>query len=114
MFFILNIIGGLGMSFPAVDPNELSVIAVADLFAGRSWAGVMVSVDYYYGFLQGLIYTPVILIFEDPSVQYSAMLGINAMLISTVPLIAYYLAYRMRTGKIWKCIITAFDSKKYM
>lgn len=113
MFFILNIIGGLGMSFPAVDPNELSVIAVADLFAGRSWAGVMVSVDYYYGFLQGLIYTPVILIFEDPSVQYSAMLGINAMLISTVPLIAYYLAYRMRTGKIWKCIITAFAAGGY-
>ena len=56
------------MSYPAVDPNELSVIAVADFFAGRSWAGVMVSVDYYYGFLQGMIYMPVVILFDDPFV----------------------------------------------
>ena len=28
-FFALHLIGGLGMAYPAVDPNELSVIAVA-------------------------------------------------------------------------------------
>ena len=54
-FFMLHLLGGIGMEYPAVDPNELSVIAVADFFAGRSWTGVMVSVDYYYGFLQGMI-----------------------------------------------------------
>lgn len=96
------------MSYPAVDPNELSVIAVADFFAGRSWAGVMVSVDYYYGFLQGMIYMPVVILFDDPFVQYKVMMILNAAMISVVPLIAYSLSYRMRTGKIWKCIITAF------
>lgn len=96
------------MTYPAVDPNELSVIAVADFFAGRSWAGVMVSVDYYYGFLQGLIYTPAVILFDDPSLQYKAILFINSVMISIVPLIAYSLSYRMRTGKIWKCLITAF------
>lgn len=101
------------MTYPAVDPNELSVIAVADFFAGRNWAGVMVAVDYYYGFLQGLIYTPVVLLFDDPAVQYGFMLTINAAMISTVPLIAYSLAYRMRTGKIWKCLITAFAAGGY-
>ncbi len=96
------------MSYPAVDPNELSVIAVADFFAGRSWTGVMVSVDYYYGFLQGMIYTPVVILFDDPFVQYKVMMILNAAMISIVPIIAYSLSYRMRTGKIWKCIITAF------
>lgn len=113
MFLVLNLIGGLGMTYPAVDPNELSIIAVADFFAGRNWAGVMVSVDYYYGFLQGLIYTPVVILFDDPSVQYTVMLIINSVMISFVPLIAYSLSFRMRTGKIWKCIITAFAAGGY-
>ncbi len=107
-FFVLHLLGGLGMAYPAVDPNELSVIAVADFFVGRSWTGVMVSVDYFYGFLQGLIYVPAVLMFNDPNMQYKAMIVINALMISFVPIIAYYIAFRMRTGKIWKCLITAF------
>ena len=108
VFFVIHLFGGLCMRYPAVDPNELSVIAVADFFAGRPWTGIMVSVEYYYGFLQGLIYTPVVVLFDDPSVQYTVMLIINSAMISIVPLIAYSLAYRFKTGKIWKCIITAF------
>lgn len=107
-FFMLHLLGGIGMEYPAVDPNELSVIAVSDFFANRSWTGVMVSVDYFYGFLQGLVYVPAVLFFNDPNIQYKAMIVINSLLISFVPLIAYYIAYRMRTGKIWKCLITAF------
>ncbi len=98
------------MKLPATDPNELSVIAISDYFIGRSWAGIMVSVDYYYGFLQGLIYVPIMLVVGDPGTQYAAILGLNSVMISFVPVIAYYLSYRMRTGKIWKCIITSFVS----
>ncbi len=112
-FFLFNMIGSLEMAYPAVDPNELSVIAVADFFAGRNWAGVMVSVDYYYGFLQGLVYTPIVLIFEDPFVQYKAMLIMNSVLISFVPVIAYSLSSRMKTGKVWKSLITAFAAGGY-
>ena len=112
-FFTMNLIGGLVMKYPAVDPNELSVIATADFFAGRSWAGVMVSIEYYYGFLQGLIYTPIVLLFDDPSIQYSAMMVMNALMISVVPLIAFSLAYRLRTGKIWKCVITSLVAGGY-
>ncbi|MBR5089041.1 MAG: hypothetical protein IK093_06400 [Ruminiclostridium sp.] len=101
------------MTYPAVDPNELSVIAVADFFAGRTWTGVMVSVDYYYGFLQGLIYTPVVMLFDDPELQYSLILVINSICISLVPVIAFSLAFRMRIGKIWKCVITAFAAGGY-
>ena len=64
IFFLFNFISSFGMSYPAMDPNELCVIAVSQFFTGKNWAGVMVSVDYYYGFLQGLLYTPVMLIFK--------------------------------------------------
>lgn len=101
------------MKFPATDPNELSVIAVSDFFIGRSWAGVMVSVDYYYGFLQGLIYVPAVLLFDSAEMQYSAIIFINSLLISIVPVIAYYLSFRLKTGKIWKCLITSFAAGGY-
>ena len=101
------------MIYPATDPNELSVIAVADYLAGRSWAGVMVSVDYYYGFLQGMLYVPIVMLIEDAAAQYSAMLVLNAILISFVPVIAYFLSYRMKTGKIWKCLIVSFTAGGY-
>ncbi len=101
------------MMYPATDPNELSVIAVSDFFLGRSWAGVMVSVDYYYGFLQSLIYVPAVAVFDSPEMQYSAIIFINSVLISIVPVIAYSLSYRLKTGKIWKCIITSFAAGGY-
>ncbi len=112
-FFTIHFIGGLGMTYPATDPNELSVIATADYFIGRNWSGVMVSVDYYYGFLQGLLYAPIMLIIYSPELQYSAILVLNSFFISFVPVIAYYLAYRFRTGKIWKCLVIAFVAGGY-
>ncbi len=113
IFLIINIIGCAGLSYPATDPNELSVIAVSDHFLGRSWSGVMVSVDYYYGFLQGLIYTPIMLIFDDAKMQYSAILFLNSVMISFVPVIAYYISYKLKTGKIWKCLIASFVAGGY-
>jgi len=101
------------MKYPATDPNELSVIAVADFFIGRSWEGVMVSVDYYYGFLQGLLYVPIVLMFNDPGIQYSAILIFNSLIVSFVPVIAFYLSFRLKTGKIWKCIITSLVAGGY-
>lgn len=112
-FLILNFIGGMGMTYPATDPNELSVIAVAQYFAGRNWSGVMCSVDYYYGFLQGLIYTPAVLLFDQAEMQYAAMMFINALLISLVPVIAYSLAYRMKVEKFWKLMVIAVVAGGY-
>ena len=113
LFFVMNIIGGLAMKYPAVDPNELSVIAVADFFCGRSWSGVMVSIDYYYGFLQGILYTPIVAVIGDPGYQYAAIMVLNSLMISFVPVIAFSLAYRLKTGKIWKCLIISFVAGGY-
>lgn len=111
--FLFNFITSVGMTYPAMDPNELGVIAVAQYFAGKSWAGIMVSVDYYYGFLQGLIYTPVMLLFNSPEVQYTAILVINALLISFVPLLAISISKRSGVEKFWKMAVIAFVSGGY-
>lgn len=103
-FFLIQFIGALGMSYPAMDPNELSVIAVAQFFTGKSWSGVMCAVDYYYGFLQGLIYAPVMLIFSDPQTQYTAMLAVNSLLMALIPVLAFSTAKRLGIEKVWRLL----------
>lgn len=113
LFFLFNFISSFGMSYPAMDPNELCVIAVSQFFTGNSWAGVMVSVNYYYGFLQGLIYAPVMLIFNEPASQYTAIAAINALLISLVPLLAVSVSKRLGITTFWKLSVIAFISGGY-
>lgn len=113
IFLIFHILGGQGMAYPAVDPNELGVIAVSRFLVGNDWSGVMSSVSYYYGFLQGVIYVPVMLIFPTAELQYAAILVINSLLISFVPVIAYSLACKMKVNRFWKRIIIAFVAGGY-
>ncbi len=113
LFFLFNFLSSLGMTYPAMDPNELGVIAVAQFFTGKSWAGIMVSVDYYYGFVQALLYTPVMLIFNDPAAQYTAIAAVNALLISLVPLLAISVCKHLDICSIWKLLAIAFVSGGY-
>ena len=113
LFFLFNFLSSFGMNYPATDPNELGVIAVAHFFTGKSWAGIMVSVNYYYGFLQGLLYTPAVLIFRDPAAQYTAIAAINALLISLIPLLAISISKRLGITVFWKMAVIAFISGGY-
>ena len=113
LFFLGNFLSSLGMTYPAADPNELCVIAVSQFFTGKSWAGVMCSVDYYYGFLQGIIYTPVMLIFSSPEAQYTAIGAVNALIISFVPILAFSIGKRLGIEKLWKLLVIAFVTGGY-
>lgn len=113
LFFLFNLLSSIGMSYPAMDPNELGVIAVAHFLTGKSWAGIMVSVDYYYGFLQGVLYIPAVLLFKDPALQYSAITFTNALLISFIPLIAMSIVKKMGITSFWKMAVVAFISGGY-
>lgn len=113
LFFIFNFLSSLGMTYPATDPNELCVIAVSQFFTGKNWAGVMCSVDYYYGFLQGVIYTPVMLIFKNPELQYAAIGFINAAIISFVPILSFSIGKRLGIEKLWKLLVIAFVTGGY-
>lgn len=112
-FLALHLLGSQGMVYPAVDPNELSVIAISQFFIGKSWTGVMCASDYYYGFLQGILYIPAMLFFDSPRLQYAAVIFINSLLASLVPVIAYAVSCRMRIEKIWKRLVIAFVAGGY-
>ena len=113
LFFLGNFLPNIGMTYPATDPNELCVIAVSQFFTGKSWAGVMCSVDYYYGFLQGIIYTPIMLIFRSPEMQYTAIGAVNALIISFVPILSFSIGKRLGIEKLWKLLVISFVTGGY-
>ena len=113
LFFLGNFLPNIGMTYPATDPNELCVISVSQFFTGKSWAGVMCSVDYYYGFLQGIIYTPIMLIFRSPEMQYTAIGAVNALIISFVPILSFSIGKRLGIEKLWKLLVISFVTGGY-
>lgn len=112
-FFLLHFLSSFGLTYPATDPNELSVIAVGDWLLGKNWSGVMCSVDYYYGFLQGFLYAPALFLFREAKSCYLAIQATNALLISVVPLLAFSSARRLGVNKIWKCALAALVTGSY-
>ncbi|MBQ8194798.1 MAG: hypothetical protein IJZ47_05465 [Oscillospiraceae bacterium] len=77
-----------------LTPDEYSVTAIAAYLNGYDWSST-VSTGGYYGYFQGLFYTPVFLLTDDPYIQYKLMIGINSVFMSFAPVIIYYLSRRV-------------------
>lgn len=101
IFLAAHLILSFTMYLPSIDPNELSIAAIGAYFSGSDWSAVMTKSEYYYGFVQGIIYTPIMLITKDPFLQYKLMLAINSVIISFIPVIAYSCARKMGVYKPW-------------
>ncbi|MGN0651276.1 MAG: hypothetical protein ACI4KM_12650 [Oscillospiraceae bacterium] len=82
-----------------LTPDEYVVAAYSAYFNGLDWSST-VSQGGYYGYFLGLLYTPVFALIREPLARYHAMLAVNGIIMSFVPVIAYYLCRR------------AFDVKK--
>lgn len=77
-----------------LTPDEYSVTAVAAFANGFDWSST-VSTGGYYGYFQSIFYIPTYWIFSDPIIRYKAMIMINGLLISLVPVIVYWLSRRV-------------------
>lgn len=77
-----------------LTPDEYSVAAIAAYINGYDWSST-VSTGGYYGYFQGLFYTPVFLLTDDPYMQYKLMIAINSIFMSFAPVIIYYLSRRV-------------------
>ncbi len=82
-----------------LTPDEYSVTAIAAYMNGLDWSPT-VSTGGYYGYFQSLFYVPVFWITDDPYLRYRLMLMINGVLMSFVPVIAYWLSRRALDVKI--------------
>ncbi|MCL2087138.1 MAG: hypothetical protein FWH05_06045 [Oscillospiraceae bacterium] len=104
---ILHSVYALGMEMISIDPNEFGVAVWVALFNGKDWAGVMSDIPYYYGFVGALLYVPIMWLIPEPFIQYKAMLLLNGIVVSFVPVIAYLLSVRLGVKFGWQRILVA-------
>lgn len=101
--------------YPAIQPDEIGTASVAAFYSGRDWSGLMQSIGYYYGYIQAIFYAPLFSIFGgNPAALYKAMLVVNGILISFIPLLAYHLSSKLGVGKVWQKIVIALCSGLYI
>ncbi|MDR0222068.1 MAG: hypothetical protein LBI38_00820 [Oscillospiraceae bacterium] len=97
----------LHMEAFSIIPDEFVSAAWASLFAGNGFGGIISRTDGYYGWLGALFYSPVMLVVRNPFVRYKAMLVINGIIASFIPLIAYKIAGGLGVKKAWMRVLTA-------
>lgn len=102
LFLAAHIVLSAFSHLPSIDPNEFSVSAMATFFSGGDWSGAMSQNTYYYGFLQAVIYSPVMFFCDNPYLCYKLMLWINAIIISFIPVMAYSISYKIGAKKPWQ------------
>lgn len=106
-FFALHTVISANVYLPSIDPNEFSSAALANMFLGGDWTAAMEKSDYYYGFLQALLYVPAMLISRDPFVQYHIMVITNGLIVSFIPVIAYSVTLKLGVEKPWQSLMAA-------
>lgn len=104
----------INMELPAVNPDEIGVASIAAFYSGKDWSSLMGTIGYYYGYIQALFYMPLFMVFGSPYALYKAMLVMNGVLISFIPMIAYHLAAKLGIPKVWQKITIAFCSGFYV
>lgn len=90
---VIHILMTLCTTIFNLTPDEYSVTAVAALANGYNWHDT-VCTGGYYGYFQSIFYIPVFGMTDDPYMRYRIMLIINGVLVSFVPVIAYWISSR--------------------
>ncbi|MGN0687124.1 MAG: hypothetical protein ACI4KA_03340 [Oscillospiraceae bacterium] len=111
---VIHALLSLNMQLPAVNPDEIGVASIAAFYSGRDWSQLMSSVGYYYGYVQALFYAPLVVVFKSPYALYKAMLVVNGVIISFIPMIAYHLAFKLGITKVWHKSVVALCSGFYI
>lgn len=89
---VVNTLLTVSISLPSVYPDEISVAGIAAFYTGTDWSGLLRQIGGDCGYIQALFYAPLFLVLKNSYALYKAMLIVNGILVSFIPLIAYYLA----------------------
>lgn len=104
---VIHSILSMNMELLSVHPDEIGTAATAAFYAGKDWSGIMEPIGYYYGYVQALFYTPLMLMFKNPYAQYKAMLVMNGVIVSFIPLVAYHIASKISELRAWHKLVIA-------
>ena len=107
VFFALHMAVAAAAYLPSIEPDEFTAAALANMFVGGDWTAAMSRSDYFYGFLQAVLYIPAMLITKDPFLQYRIMVAINALVMSLVPVIVYSCSRMLGLEKVWQWVFSA-------
>ena len=107
VFFAMHLILCTAAYLPSIEPNEFTAAALANMFVGGDWTAAMSRSDYFYGFLQAILYIPAMLLTKDPFLQYRIMVIINSIVMSFVPVIVYSCARMLGLEKVWQAVFAA-------
>ena len=114
LFLTVHVLLSLQATLPSIDPNEFGVAAISALFSGKDWSAAMSQNDYFCGFIQAALYTPVMLVTDDPVLQYRLMILLGGILLSFIPLIVYSLCQKIGADKPWQAGFCALICGGYL
>ncbi len=110
---VVNSLLTWNMQLPAIFPEEISVAGAAAFYAGKDWSALLTHITSA-GFIQAVFYAPLFPVLKNPFVIYKAMLIINAVLISFIPLIIYHIAAKLGVVRVRHKLLAAVCCGMYV
>jgi len=89
LVFIINLATAFNYKMIRVSTDEFGVLASAAYFSGKDWSSLVSELAGYYGYGQAILYTPFFLFFKNPIHLYQALIVLNSVIISIIPVLAY-------------------------
>lgn len=111
---VVNSLMTMCMELPAVFPEEISAAGIAAFYSGKNWSDMLGQIGVHGGYIHSLIYTPLFLVFDNPYALYKAMLVINAIIVSFIPLISYHLAGKLGVERVRQKLLAALCCGMYV
>lgn len=111
---VVNSLLAMSMELPAVYPDEISVAGIAAFYSGRDWSALLEQIGGGYGYVQALVYAPLFFLIKNPYVLYKAMLIINGIMVSFIPLIVYHLAAKFGVMRVRYKLLIALCCGMYV
>lgn len=110
---VVNSLLSWNMALPTVYPDEISVAGTAAFYSGNGNWPLLGQLEGG-GYVQALFYAPLFLVLDNPFALYKAMLIVNALLISFVPMIVYHLAAKLGVARVRQKLIIAISCGMYI
>lgn len=93
IFFLLNIVVAVHLKVLTILPDELNTLGIPAYLSGSDWSATISNYKNYYGYGQAILYTPLFLLIKDNLLLYKAIIIMNSMIVSLIPVIAYKILY---------------------
>ncbi len=110
---VVNTLLTWNMELPAIYPDEISAAGTAAYFAGKDWSPLLKTMGGS-GYIQSLIYMPIFSLFSSPYAIYKAMLVMNSLLVSFIPLIVYHLAAKLGIVRVRHKLMISLSCGMYV